>query len=204
MRTIFPKKKGYGRILGLFWLIFFTVPSVFGQIGQRLPEGQSTSGFLTENDGRFGSGKYYDLYVFEGGAGQTAIISMSSWQIDSRLLLYEYGQNRPFAINDDREGFLGKDAEISSVLPKKKLYLVAATSSDPGETGSYTIRLELEDAPGPIIWESQQIDDDRPSTRSWELKWHSRSWRNHRALSDFEEHRNRHSKKCQGILEYKG
>ena len=160
MKTIFPKKKGYGRILGLFWLIFLTVPSVFGQIGQRLPEGQSTPGFLTENDRRFGSGRYYDLYVFEGGAGQTAIISMSSWQIDSRLLLYEYGQNRPFAINDDREGFLGKDAEISSVLPKKKLYLVAATSSDPGETGSYTIRLELEDAPGPIIWESQQIDDD--------------------------------------------
>ena len=96
-------------------------------------------------NGRLGSGSnvlpvdnsYFDLYTFQGRAGQRIQIDMASQQIDSYLILL--GPNGDeLAQDDDRGG--NQNARIVGTLTRTGTYLVIANSNEGGQAGSYRIR----------------------------------------------------------------
>jgi S1-C subfamily serine protease len=81
---------------------------------------------------------YFDAYTFEGRAGQQVVIEMNSSEVDSYLILLS-PDGRDLAQDDDGAG--GSNAKLTTTLPADGLYTVLANSYQPGETGSYNIRL---------------------------------------------------------------
>lgn len=107
--------------------------------------------------GRLGAGdnilpvdnSFFDVYKFEGRAGQRVVIDMASQEIDSFLILLA-PNGRELAQDDNGGG--GKHARISVVLPATGIYLVIANSREPGESGTYRLRAMVTAAnrPNPV------------------------------------------------------
>ncbi|MEO1069491.1 MAG: PPC domain-containing protein, partial [Cyanobacteria bacterium J06638_6] len=84
-------------------------------------------------------GSLYNPYRFEGQAGQTITIDMTSQDIDPYLILLADGREE-FSIQDDDSGG-GLNARISVQLPFSGPYLVLANALAEGESGRYQLSL---------------------------------------------------------------
>ncbi|NEQ71759.1 MAG: trypsin-like serine protease [Okeania sp. SIO2C9] len=82
---------------------------------------------------------YYDLYAFEGLAGQKISIDMSSNKIDSYLILLS-SNGQELAQDDDSGG--EKNARIVITLPENGTYKLLANSYEAGESGEYQLKIE--------------------------------------------------------------
>jgi serine protease Do len=82
---------------------------------------------------------FFDLYSFEGRAGQRVQIDMSSREIDSYLILIDPNGNE-VAQDDDSGG--GANSRIVAALPADGTYLLMANSYDAGQAGAYSLRAE--------------------------------------------------------------
>jgi len=80
---------------------------------------------------------FFDIYAFEGKAGQRVQIDMTSGEIDSYLILLDPNGN-DLAQDDDSGG--GTNARLSVILPRDGIYLVMANAYEAGQTGSYNLR----------------------------------------------------------------
>ncbi|GAB4364545.1 MAG: hypothetical protein Kow00121_00290 [Elainellaceae cyanobacterium] len=87
---------------------------------------------------------YIDTYSFEGQAGQRVVITMTSQQLDSYLLLLDPNGNS-IAQDDDSAGNL--DAQIDVVLPVSGTYTIYANSYNGGVVGAYTIQAATTSSP---------------------------------------------------------
>ncbi|MDJ0557150.1 MAG: trypsin-like peptidase domain-containing protein [Microcoleaceae cyanobacterium MO_207.B10] len=102
---------------------------------------------LVEVDGNLGTeskvlpvdNSYYDLYAFEGKAGQKLSIDMSSKQIDPYLILLS-SNGQELAQDDDSGG--EKNARIVITLPENGTYKLLANSYEAGESGDYKLKIE--------------------------------------------------------------
>ncbi|NEQ40526.1 MAG: tetratricopeptide repeat protein [Okeania sp. SIO3I5] len=83
---------------------------------------------------------YYDLYAFEGKAGQKISIDMSSNQIDSYLILLN-SNDQELAQDDDSGG--EKNARIIITLPEDGTYKLLANSYEAGESGEYELKVQV-------------------------------------------------------------
>ncbi len=81
---------------------------------------------------------YYDLYSFQGRAGQQIVIEMKSQELDSYLILLN-PDGSELAQDDDSGG--GKNAKILVTLPTTGEYLLLANSYEAGESGNYRLTL---------------------------------------------------------------
>ncbi len=86
---------------------------------------------------------FFDLYAFEGRAGQQVQIEMRSQQIDSFLILIDHNGNE-VAQDDDSGG--GSNAKIAATLPADGTYLLMANSYQAGQAGSYSLKAEASSA----------------------------------------------------------
>ncbi|HEY9693002.1 MAG TPA: serine protease [Oculatellaceae cyanobacterium] len=106
--------------------------------------GQVVKGNLSQEDSILPDDSYADAYLFEGRAGQQVTLEMNSQQFNPSLKLYRLEESNgtrevlPVAENDDR-GAGSFDAQITTALPEEGVYLVLATSSQPGEVGNYSL-----------------------------------------------------------------
>ena len=82
---------------------------------------------------------FFDLYSFEGKAGQEVTIDMRSRDIDPYLILLGPAQ-RELAQDDDGGG--DKDARIVMTLPADGTYTILANSYEARQSGSYTLELK--------------------------------------------------------------
>lgn len=82
----------------------------------------------------------FDIYSFEGRAGQQVQIEMTSGEIDPFLILLD-PNGREVAQDDDGGG--GKNARIRATLPINGSYLLFANSYDRGELGTYNLRASI-------------------------------------------------------------
>jgi len=75
--------------------------------------------------------------------GQKVVIEMNSQKINSFLALYQVIESpegkglKKIAENDDK-GSGDLNAQIVTTLPEDGVYLIVASSSEPGETGNYS------------------------------------------------------------------
>jgi S1-C subfamily serine protease len=102
--------------------------------------GPTVSGTLT-NQSRVMSAdnSFFDVYSFEGKAGQQVTIEMKSQEIDSFLILVGPNQRK---IAQDDNGAGNKNARITIRLPVNGTYIVLANSNEARESGAYTLDLK--------------------------------------------------------------
>ncbi|MBD0341187.1 MAG: pre-peptidase C-terminal domain-containing protein, partial [Microcoleus sp. Co-bin12] len=113
--------------------------------GNKLPEklalnGPAISGKLTDKSNVLpADNSFFDLYSFEGKAGQQITIEMKSEEIDPYLILLGPNQ-RGIAQDDDGAG--SKNARITVRLPADGTYTLVANSYEASESGAYTLELK--------------------------------------------------------------
>ncbi|MGI9106493.1 MAG: Calx-beta domain-containing protein [Pyrinomonadaceae bacterium] len=105
--------------------------------------GQGLNGTLSTSDCIFPDGNFVDTYTFNGTAGQSIAVEMSSAEFDTYLNLL--GPNGALLEVDDDSGG-GNNSRIPSeggfyTLPANGTYTIYATSFNPGATGSYSLLL---------------------------------------------------------------
>lgn len=97
-------------------------------------------GNLGNGDDSRSSGAYADSFSFEGEAGQSAVIDMRSGEFDTYLILRSPSGSE--ISNDDYGGSMDQSL-ISSTLAESGTYQVLASSYGIGETGGYTLEIDL-------------------------------------------------------------
>lgn len=106
-----------------------------------LLNGPEVRGRLDQNNSILPIDKsYYDMYSFEGKAGQQIAIEMSSQDLDSYLILLN-SDGSELAQDDDSGG--GKNAKIIVTLPATGEYILLANSYEAGESGDYQLKLRI-------------------------------------------------------------
>ncbi|WP_026072791.1 trypsin-like peptidase domain-containing protein [Nodosilinea nodulosa] len=101
--------------------------------------GAVVQGQLDDTSNVLPDGSLYNPYEFEGQAGQTVTIDMSSQDVDSYLILLA-PDREDFSVQDDDSGG-SLNARISVQLPFTGSYLILANTVSEGESGSYQLRL---------------------------------------------------------------
>lgn len=86
---------------------------------------------------------FFDIYTFQGRAGERVVIEMISQEIDPFLILLA-PSGRDVAQDDD--GGSGQNARIVAVLPASGTYTLIANSAEGGEQGGYSLRAQSSNA----------------------------------------------------------
>lgn len=100
--------------------------------------GEDISASLTVDDGVSSRGGYADRYTFNGAAGASVRISMTSFEIDCYL---QVEGPSGVVIAEDDDGGTGTDSMLMLTLPSDGSYTVVATSYSAGAEGAYTLRV---------------------------------------------------------------
>jgi S1-C subfamily serine protease len=101
--------------------------------------GTVVQGRLDSNSNVLPDGSFYNPYVFEGQAGQTVTIDMTSQDVAPYLILMAPDRDDFSVQEGDRSG--RQSASISVRLPFTGSYLILANSLSQGELGTYQLRL---------------------------------------------------------------
>ncbi|MDJ0708211.1 MAG: trypsin-like peptidase domain-containing protein [Leptolyngbyaceae cyanobacterium MO_188.B28] len=102
-------------------------------------DGPIRTGRLDENSNVLPlDNSFFNLYTFEGQAGQQIAIEMVSNEIDSYLIVLTPDSND---LGHDNNGAGGQNARLVATLPSTGIYLVVANSYSTGELGSYQIQV---------------------------------------------------------------
>ena len=101
--------------------------------------GSTVQGQLDDSSNVLPDGSLYNPYRFEGQAGQTITIDMSSQEIDPYLILIAPDRD-DFSVQDD-DGGGGLSSRISVQLPFTGEYIILANSLAEGELGNYQLSL---------------------------------------------------------------
>ncbi|MEM0978668.1 MAG: CHAT domain-containing protein [Cyanobacteria bacterium P01_H01_bin.58] len=96
----------------------------------------AVTGQLDGNSQTFRDGTSFDVYAFEGTAGDSIALAMASDAFDAVLILVK-PDGEILASYDG--GGEGSDVEFMLRLPDTGSYQLYATSNNPGETGSYRL-----------------------------------------------------------------
>jgi serine protease Do len=96
------------------------------------------SGTITKRDQRLQDSSYYQVWQFNGLAGQMVQIDVRSSDFDAYAMLQDQTGTR-IAYDDDSGG--GTNARIIFTLPYAGLFRILANSFRRGQTGRYTVRL---------------------------------------------------------------
>jgi serine protease Do len=86
---------------------------------------------------------FFDLYAFEGKAGQRVQIDMTSREIDSYLILLDPNGDE---VTQDDDGGGGPNSRIVATLPADGTYLLMANSYEAGQAGAYSLKAEATSA----------------------------------------------------------
>ncbi len=99
----------------------------------------TVQGQLNDTSNVLPDGSFYNPYRFEGQAGQTVTIAMSSQDVDPYLILLSADRD-DFSVQDDDSGG-NLSARISVQLPYTGSYIILANSYGQGESGRYQLQL---------------------------------------------------------------
>ena len=112
-------------------------------------------GRLEKGDDRLRTGEYADAYTFTGAAGERALIELRSGDFDPYLFV-RAPSGEQFD-NDDFEGDASR-SQLSLELVESGEYRVMVTSYDKGETGGYSLSIDVGPSAAPIERDSPTRD----------------------------------------------
>lgn len=102
-------------------------------------DGQVVQASLKKGDAVFPNNSYFHTYTFEGKAGQRLTIQMTSSQIDPKLFLVLAAKDDPLVAQNDDISPKDFNATLSVTLPEDGVYYLLAITSEPGESGDYSL-----------------------------------------------------------------
>ena len=102
---------------------------------------RNESGALRTGDQTLSSGEFADLYNANVETGETIVVEMTSSQFDPYLILRPAGGGTQVD-NDDWEGDRTR-SRIEYVATQGGNFEVIATSYQPGESGDYSVSIEV-------------------------------------------------------------
>ena len=114
-----------------------------GGVAQQIPIGTTVTGELSSSDPTLTDGSHYKLFTFQGTAGQSVQIDLTSSAFDSYLYLRE--QNGQAIAHDD-DGGGGLNARIVQQLPYTGTYQIVANTLQSGQFGAFTLQLQASGA----------------------------------------------------------
>ncbi|RIV88149.1 hypothetical protein D2V17_08150 [Aurantiacibacter xanthus] len=98
----------------------------------------NSTGELRSGDEELPSGEFYDLFSFDGRAGEEIDVTLTSNDFDPYLMLRSEGD---FSVeNDDADEGNGTHSRIITTLPEDGRYRFVITSYAAGETGAYRLQ----------------------------------------------------------------
>ncbi len=104
--------------------------------------GPTVEGSLDPSSNVLPDGSYFNPYIFEGTAGQTVEIEMTSDEVDPYLILLSPERQDFFLEDDDSAGDF--NARLTIQLPYTGSYIILANAFARGESGSYQLSLRGE------------------------------------------------------------
>lgn len=110
-------------------------------VPQPIRVGQTVSGRLEASDPKLGDRSHYDLWTFQGRAGEQVTATLRSGDFDAFLVLGRGEGGRFEEIESDDDGAGGTDARVSATLPAAGTYALRANTLAGGQTGAYTLQL---------------------------------------------------------------
>ncbi len=111
-----------------------------------LENGPPVNGRLSDGDPRAEDESFYDLYVYQGRAGEAVTISLSSEAFDAYLVVGRVVNGVFQVLESNDDGPVGTDSFLRMTLPEDGEYLIRANTLSEGESGAYTIRLTAADS----------------------------------------------------------
>jgi len=101
--------------------------------------GQSVSGRLDATDPTLGDNSHYEVFAYQGRAGEQVLVTMRSGDFDAYLAVGRLvgGSFESSETNDDGGG--GTDAQILATLGADGILAIRANSLRAGETGAFTL-----------------------------------------------------------------
>lgn len=129
--------------------------------------GTSVSGSLSESDPILDDDSHYDIWTYRGRSGETIRMTLRSDDFDSYVSFGQLeGDDFTEQASDD-DGAGGTDAKLTVTLGSDGEYVVRVNSLSEGETGDYTLLLEVGDPSEVTAVEdhdhSDAEGDDRPA-----------------------------------------
>jgi len=118
--------------------------STCNEFGSLACPSSTATGEITTDDCRLDDGSFVDLVQFQGTAGQTVTIDMTSNAFDTYLFLLDPSP-AVVATNDDFGGTT--NSRITFTLPTSGTWTIGATSLQANQVGTYTLTLQC--AAGP-------------------------------------------------------
>lgn len=103
--------------------------------------GAVIEGELTDDDSQADDDSYYDLYVYQGRAGETVSISLSSDEFDTYLVVGRIVDGAFEALESNDDGEDSTNSLIRITLPEDGDYVIRANSLIGDETGAYILRV---------------------------------------------------------------
>jgi hypothetical protein len=119
-----------------------------GAVPLAILPGETRVGELDGGDPTFSDGSHYDVWTFQGVAGQEVTVEMTSSEVDAYLLLYHGSPESGEYVAEDDDGADGTDSRITAVLPTSGTYSIVANSYGGGEMGSYSLSFSAAEREG--------------------------------------------------------
>ncbi|HEU0298663.1 MAG TPA: hypothetical protein VFR37_04395 [Longimicrobium sp.] len=104
--------------------------------------GETVFGELTEDDPTLATGQYHDVWRFPTVVGTTYLITLRSEDFDAYLLAGPPGGTDCDPCEEDDDGALGTDAQLSIQVRNRETYVILVTAFNVGETGQYTLEVQ--------------------------------------------------------------
>jgi hypothetical protein len=112
--------------------------------------GETRTGRLDAGDGRLGDGSYFDLFAYEGRAGETLEIDLGSDDFDTHLAVGRSGSGGWTVIDSDDDGGAGTDSRLVLTLDRDGEYLIRANAFSEGSAGAYALRVRSRGRPAAV------------------------------------------------------
>lgn len=132
----------------------------------------TVNGNLTNQDCVVDDGIFADFWVFQGTAGETVTINLSSNQFDTIAFLLD---PTPEVVAVDDDGGPGTNSRIIHNLDSTGNWAIAAVNFAANELGAYTLQLECNAAGGPVPAAPSNLDANAIATDEVELNWNDNS-----------------------------
>jgi hypothetical protein len=107
----------------------------------RVYAGSRVEGRIDQGSPRDRDGFHYQEFAYTAYAGERLKVRLSSGQMDSYLLIGTGRDDGFQAMVEDDDGGPGRDAHITWTVPEAGEYTIRATTTTPGRTGSYVLRV---------------------------------------------------------------
>lgn len=114
-----------------------------GGVMGELPAGGTVSGRLASAAPTLDDGSHYNLWQFNGEAGQQVTLTVRSDDFDAYMMLVRgMSLNPDNVLTQDDDGAGGTDSRITYTLPETGTYSVVVNSYSAGSTGAYEVQFQ--------------------------------------------------------------